>query len=324
MNLVKYRKKAKTRNMKAAKTRNPRASEAALSPAPAVSVLRLPASCKTTSIRSQVGIYAVLDPGQQFLVLVTALHEDESVRNTVGDSADVILARLRVDGKDTNDVDILFSDIEWDEHVIDGFTESSELSACGDERRSTNRLFVFFKARTTAQGVAGKAVPNDGQIRMNFESAKYGRIRDHSPKRKAPKKATPEKVPKAKPTGPRVVHEETAAKLGLSVGVTRDGEEQEANHFVSPYRFRKRKKLPKNIVIFVRERYWLESRRIIDLEGKAYHPPERPPPTVDPVPVPLDDDDGKEAGGEHEEVKKEPKKEGQIFAPGEVIELDLE
>lgn len=55
---------------------------------------------------------------------------------------------------------------------------------------------------------------------------------------------------------------------------------------------------------------------IIDLSGNAYRPPKRPTPAV----VEVDDDDEEE---EKEAVEKEVKTEWQIFAPGEIIELDL-
>lgn len=271
------------------------------------------------------GWYCCAEPGRPFEVVIMPTHAEESVRITAGDSTDVILARLQVDGKDTDDVDMVFDENECDEKRVFGFTESAELS--GMDRRSTLRRFQFYKSRTThEEGVAGKIVPNAGQIRMYLESGKYSRQEVHTPRRKTPKKKqTPTKTAKDS-NAERVVHEETAVKWGLSVGVSRDGEEGEADNVVCPVRIRKRRKLPKPITIFVRERFWLESRRIIDLNGNAYRPPNRPPAPV--VDLEIDDGDDDEEPGEQDEVEKEVKKEvkqeSQIFAPGEIIELDLD
>lgn len=130
------------------------------------------------------------------------------------------------------------------------------------------------------------------------------------------------------------VNEKTVAKWGISVGVSRDDGEQAVQDNITDRSFKKKQPLPPEIAIFIRERYWLESRRIIDLEGNAWRPPARQPsqrkrPNLaepaesdedNPVIMPQHCTNAIAADGP--DVKEEFTVEGNVFAPGKVIILD--
>jgi len=271
----------------------------------------------------KAGWYVQADPGKPFIVTISPLHGSDSVQRTTGRDFDVVLAHMKVDGKETDDVDQVFDSEEYEEVPVRGFSETAQVR--DNNRRSSLRQFQFYKPKTTTKGVAGRAARDAGQIKLFMVKAKYGRRETTQRRRKVParKKKQANSTAKAAP-----VNEETAIKWGLSVGVSGEGATEPSEDHVTDYKITKRKKLKKNITIFVREKFWLESRRIIE-NGKAYIPPPREEPSTPEVvdlenPAEPDDDYGDTNGGSasRPDVKDEWIAQVNVFAPGEIITLD--
>ncbi len=261
------------------------------------------------------GWYVVADPGESFEVTVSPLRGTDSVVQTVA-TADMIMTRLQVDGTFADNAVMIFDRSTSAEERYCGFAQTVEYSADRLTRRVISvRRFEFYKAPTTADEAGqAKLSPQAGQIRLHMESGSLGPTYVPKPRKKPRGKEVESKLG-ARKTGTEKVHEEKAMKWGLSVGVRRDGEAIEKTSIDAKFKIKKRKKLPKTITIYVRERFWLESRRIIDLNGKAYRPPVRP---ANPIPAPVDVIDlNDEAEGEDMNVKRECN----VFGPGEVIDL---
>lgn len=114
--------------------------------------------------------------------------------------------------------------------------------------------------------------------------------------------------------GKQTVDEKLAVKNGISVGVSRDGDVTHVKQVLIDHKLVSWTPLPfATITIFIREWYWLESRRIIDEEGYPIKYEEK---KAKKEVVELEDPNAKE------EDTEEPVKKRFKFEPGEVITLD--
>jgi len=195
------------------------------------------------------------DNPKSFDIVVSPLHGQNSVARTVRNGFDVVLANMEVNGQN------LYEDMVFDD--ADNFHEM-------------NRSFQFYSPEAIPEGKGDGEGQNlsAGEITLFLEQGKYGGIKRSTRQRHVTKKRkrlslTVEKDKKRKRTSftlkkAETVNEEKAYKLGVCVGVSRDEDKEDMPDNVCDRDIKKRERLLPSITIFIRPRFWLRSRRIIE------------------------------------------------------------
>jgi hypothetical protein len=208
----------------------------------------------------KAGWYLTAHPGQSFEVRVSPTAGASSVERTCA-TADIIIVSVHVDGLDSSPGGFAFQRSALGcEARFPGFVESVSRDTQGG--LCVLRRFAFRKAELTEEPSTGtgKAASGadqySGAIRLVVESAKKAGLRkDPEERHFGARKADP-------------VNERDAVKKGNSLGVDRMGKKMTFSSSSFQYTVLERKVLPEcEIVIHIRERFWMESRRLIDAHG---------------------------------------------------------
>jgi hypothetical protein len=208
----------------------------------------------------KAGWYLTAHPGQNFEVRVSPTSGASSVERTCA-TADIIIVSVHVDGVDSSPGGFAFQRSALGcEARFRGFVESVSRGPQGG--LCVLRRFAFRKAELTeapstgTDQAASGANLYSGAIRLVVESAKKAGLRNDPEERHfGARKADP-------------VNERDAVKKGNSLGVDRMGKKMTVGSSSFQYTVVERKVLPQcEIVINLRERFWMESRRLIDAHG---------------------------------------------------------
>jgi hypothetical protein len=206
------------------------------------------------------GWYLTAHPGQNFEVRVSPTAGAASVEQTCP-TADTIIASVHVDGVDSNPGGYAFRKaVLACEARFRGFTESVSRSPQGGLcvlRRFAFRKADLIEGPSKGSGQVFSAASDfSGTIRLTLESAQTSGLRTSSEERQyGAKKADP-------------VNEREALKKGNSLGVDRMGKKITVSSSSFHYAVRDRKNISEaGIVVHVRERFWMESRRLVDATG---------------------------------------------------------
>lgn len=208
------------------------------------------------------GWYVVATPGTTFELRLSAIQpkfpeiNGKSLPPSHGTSATVFVDGLQVRTARANK--------SFNELIIPGFVESwlhFEGETVGEDHV---RQFVFQKTPTVEEGVA-KTEDAYGCIlvqissgplqRVSLPSTVYEDVDLHNDLEK--------------------VGEKEAAKLGKSVKVSRNGRRTTTTYNMLNTTIRN-PRVESTLAIFLREKFWLESRRIIDAHGKPWTPTSEP------------------------------------------------
>lgn len=213
----------------------------------------------------QPGWYLPVDElDTEFEVRVSATGKEPRVWETMWDAvcSDIAIANLFVDGVDCNNYGAAIERFDSMDVKFRGFAESSARSVSGGS--ATIRAFSFSKAQVRDEDAAlavGRSASTVGELRVQFKSANKGGARISE---------------KSWVQGGAVVakdnltSERDAVKKGTSVSVRTDGRAIVEKASVVPYVLVDVTRQPHlDITIFIRERVWLQSRRVIDEAGAA-------------------------------------------------------
>lgn len=209
------------------------------------------------------GWYLVATPGQSFEVRVTPTAGELTVNRTAPTAA-ALIANVLVDGVDASPGGSAYSpDTLGYETRIRGFVEHMARDASGGSL--IMRQFIFRKASLTDCAASSKVSPvkqedSEGAIstiKLVVSTAILGEANvteEHGSY--VMKQATP-------------VDEKAALKSGTSLGVDREGQRIVTTTRSFHYKVVGRKVLPHlEVVVHVRERFWMETRRLVDRFGK--------------------------------------------------------
>lgn len=212
---------------------------------------RSPACSPRNAPGVRSGWYVIAEPGAQFELYVSMLYGADSVSRTSPD-AQLLVFEISVDGTAT--AEYIIEPDEMGDISLGGFVETLHKDADTNLQRESCRRFTFCKTVTNDQG---EDVDKDsGCIRLKLMTGmRGGEI--------------------ARPASPFVekytlehnleVDEKIAVKNGISIGVRRDGELLSEVCAEPDYEIHSECPFPQgSITIFVRELFWLQSRRIID------------------------------------------------------------
>ncbi len=208
------------------------------------------------------GWYVVATPGTEFTLRLTNVHAsgkgkvwDKFIDARFGACVEVLVDGANVIGG----IAAYQVSPAGEEMRISGFLESETFPAGQRRGNSTVRVFRFRKIQPSANvsseedQCAGSMCLriHSGPLRPNTYSATY----------------------RSNPLVPKVseVNEKSASKLGRSVRVEKHGATAYDPVHRTAYSVT-RTKMDGEVRIFMRERYWLESRSIIDKEGNAFKP----------------------------------------------------
>jgi hypothetical protein len=169
----------------------------------------------------------------------------------------------------------------------------------------TLRRFAFRKAVTTEYDPHAPSPDAEesqgadaGSIRLQVMSARRGAAN-------VVKEKNDYALDDAKP-----VNEKDAQKKGISVGVDRAGERVTTSSRAFQFRVHDREVMDeKEIVIHVRERFWMQSRRLVDASGA---------PCTLKMANALQRNVGRSGGAD---AGASSAKKAKVFVPGEVIDL---
>ncbi len=208
------------------------------------------------------GWYVVATPGTEFTLRLTNVHEvgNGMVRDKIIDLTFAACAEVIVDGLNViGGISAYQVNPAGEETRISGFQECETFRPGYRRGESDVRVFRFSKVhpRADVQGEEDECV---GSLRLRIHS---GRLRVNTNSHRF----------KINPTAPEVgeVNETSASKLGRSVRVDKNGAIVNERILRSAYSV-ERENMEGEVMVFMRERYWLESRSIIDADGNAFKP----------------------------------------------------
>ena len=208
--------------------------------------------------RVKAGWYVIADPGKKFEVAISPLHGRRSVIRTVGIEFEVVIAHMKVEGKETENEDKVFERNRFDQWCSPYFKEY-----LGNDYESIPRKFQFDKRTTPFEDDVETFSVDAGKIEVTLEKANYRKILGW-------KLGTIQNKRGAIRKNSNAANMETSLKRVLSVEHSGDGGKRYYHGFVSLVKFKNRGMLPEKITIFVRKRNWLKSHRIIDSQGNPY------------------------------------------------------
>lgn len=205
------------------------------------------------------GWYVAGRPGEEFEICVSMLHGAGSVRRmTAGVEGDMVIAKVYVDGTRAGAYGITPAEVEMDDICVRGFVESCHVDGKSDTRHVLSRKFVFCKSFMDEEG--HDFDEGYGCVRLELSTAV----------RSCKRRGGSAFERRFKLENHRGVNEKVAAKNGISIGVRRDGESILEACEEPQFTFHSARPIDGGVItIYVRERFWLESRRIIDCRERA-------------------------------------------------------
>lgn len=249
----------------------------------------------------KAGWYVIPEVGKPFTLHVTKVNDDKPIQ-----PGHVSVVEIHVDGanifgcKNEN-----FRAETGTDEIFMGFTESSEYTEGEGFGTEKVRPFKFLKPILDAPKPLSASGPGGGGDVGNTEGAGIVQLRIFRGKPVSSKLAVQNESFDVKEVG--AVNEKAAVKEGCSVRVDRAGAAVERPVVRMSETIVHDNKPVGVINVFLREKFWMESRSIIDANGNPFAP------RTDDIPVDLteenDTEGGTANGQDGQPPRKKPKKE---------------